>query len=79
MPVLTEEEAEILDQLLTNTTPEVNPNIEGPFIKNYRQGMMVALDKFSAQYLQSRMLATKQSPTELISNMIRKEMASTAP
>ena len=51
MPVLTEEEAEILDQLLTNTTPEVNPNIEGPFIKNYRQGMMVALDKFSARYL----------------------------
>ena len=75
MPVLTEEEAEALDELLTNTTPEVNPNVEGPFIKNYRQGMMVALDQFSAQYLQSRMLATKQTPTELISGMIRKEMA----
>ena len=75
MPILTEEEAEALDELLTNTTPEVNPNVEGPFIKNYRQGMMVALDKLSAQYLQSRMLATKQTPTELISGMIRKEMA----
>ena len=53
------EEAETLDQLLTDTTPKVNPNVEGTFIKNYRQGMMVALDKFSAQYLRSRMLATK--------------------
>jgi len=58
MPVLIEE-AETLDQLLTDTTPKVNPNVEGTFIKNYRQGMMVALDKFSAQYLRSRMLATK--------------------
>jgi len=75
MPILTEEEADILDELLTNTTPEVNPNVEGPFIKNHRLGMMVALDRFSAEYLQSRMLATKQTPTELISNMIRREMA----
>ena len=75
MPVLTEEEADALDELLTNTTPEVNLNVEGPFIKNYRRGMMVALDQFSAQYLQSRMLATKQTPAELISIMIRKEMA----
>jgi hypothetical protein len=74
MPILTEEEAEALDELLTNTTPEVNPSVEGPFIKNYRRGMMVALDQFSAQYLQSRMLATKQTPTELISSMIQKQM-----
>ena len=40
---MTEEEAEALDELLTNTTPDVNPNIEGPFIKNYRRSMMVAL------------------------------------
>jgi hypothetical protein len=77
MPILTEEEAEALDELLTNTTPEANPNVEGPFIKNYRQGMMVALDRFSAQYIQSRMLATKQTPAELISSMIQKEMAIT--
>jgi hypothetical protein len=37
--------------------------------------MMVALDQFSAQYLQSRMLATKQTPAELISSMIQKQMA----
>jgi hypothetical protein len=58
MPILTEAEADALDELLTNTTPEVNPNVEGPFIKNHRQGMMVSLDRFSAEYLQSRMLGS---------------------
>ena len=75
MPILTEEEAEALDELLTTTTPEVNPNVEGPFIKNYRQSMMVALDRLSAQYLQSRMLATKQTPTELISELVQERIA----
>ena len=75
MPILTEEEAEVLDELLTTTTPEVNPNIEGPFIKNYRRCMMVALDQLSAQYLTSKMLTTKLSPTEIISNMIRRELS----
>ena len=40
MPILTEEEAEALDELLTNTTMEVNPNFEGPFIKKYRRGIL---------------------------------------
>ena len=75
MPILTEEEAEALDELLTATIPEVNPNVEGPFIKNYRRSMMVALDQISAQYLQSRMLATNQTPTELISEMIQEKIA----
>jgi hypothetical protein len=75
MPILTEEEAEALDELLTNTIPEVNPNVEGPFIKNYRRGMMVALDQFSAQYLQSRMLATKKTPAEIIGEMVRERVA----
>ena len=75
MPILTEEEAEALDELLTATTPEVNPNVEGPFIKNYRRSMMVALDQFSAQYLQSRMLADHKTPTDIISEMIRERIA----
>ena len=75
MPILTEEEADALDKLLTNTTPDVNPNVEGPFIKNRRKGMMIALDRFSSEYLQSRMLATKQTPAELINSMIQREMA----
>jgi hypothetical protein len=37
---LTEEEAGKLDELLTNTTPEVDPSVQGPFIK-YRNMMVV--------------------------------------
>jgi hypothetical protein len=37
--------------------------------------MLVPLDLFSTQYLQARMLATKQTPTELISEMVRERIA----
>jgi hypothetical protein len=69
------EEAWELDELLTKTTPEVDPSVQGPFGK--RRAMMVFLDQVSAQYLTSKMLATKQSLTEIISDMIRREMALT--
>ena len=73
MSMLTNDEAEILDEELTRTIPKLT-DIDGPFIKNYRKSMMVALDQLSAQYIQARMLATKQSPTELISEMIREKI-----
>ena len=74
MQDMTEEEAFELDDELTRTTPKLT-DIEGPFIQKHRNSMLVALDHFSASYLQSRMLSTKQSPTELIHDMIRREMA----
>jgi hypothetical protein len=72
MSDMTEQEAWELDEILTKTTPEISPTIEGPFIKH--RNMMVVLDQLSAQYLTAKMLATKQSPTEIISDMIRREM-----
>jgi len=51
---------------------KVSPTDEGPFIKH--RNMMVILDQFSAQYLSAKMLSTKQSPTEIISSMIRREL-----
>jgi hypothetical protein len=73
MSDMTEKEAWELDELLTNTTPEIDPIVEGPFIKH--RNMMVILDNLSAEYLASKMLATKLSPTEIISNMIRRELS----
>ena len=75
MPILTDEEADALDELLTNTTPKTNPNVQGPFIKH--RDTLVILDAFSAEYLKARMLATKKTPAELINNMIHREMALT--
>jgi hypothetical protein len=72
MSDMTEQEAWELDELLTNTTPEVSPTVEGPFIKH--RNMMVILDRLSAKKKKKKMLETKQSPTEIISGMIRREM-----
>jgi len=46
MSDMTEQEAWELDELLTKTTPEVSPTVEGPFIKH--RNMMVILDQFSS-------------------------------
>ena len=73
MSEMTEEEAWELDDLLTKTTPEVDPSVQGPFIKH--RNRMVILDQLSAEYLTSKMLATKQSPTEIIGNLIRRELS----
>jgi len=69
---MTEQETWEMDELLTNTTPEVSSTIEGPFIK--QRNMMVVLDQLSAQYLTAKMLETKQSPADIISTMIRREI-----
>ena len=72
MSDMTEQEAWELDELLTKTTPEISPTEEGPFIKH--RNMMVVLDQLSAQYLTAKMLETQQSPTEIISKLIRREI-----
>ena len=72
MSDMTEQEAWELDELLTKTTPEISPTAEGPFIKH--RNMMVVLDQLSAQYLTAKMLETQQSPTEIISKLIRREI-----
>jgi hypothetical protein len=73
MSDMTEEEAWELDELLTKTIPEIDPAVQGPFIKH--RNMMVVLDHLSAEYLTAKMLTTKQSPTEIISNMVRRELS----
>jgi hypothetical protein len=73
MPILTDEEADALDELLTKTTPQTNPNVQGPFIK--RRDTLVALDTFSAEYIKAKMLSTRQTPAEIIHRMIRREMS----
>ena len=75
MSDMTEEEAWELDDLLSRTLPEVDPRVQGPFIKH--RNRMVILDQLSAEYLTAKMLATKQSPTEIINNLIRKELSLT--
>jgi hypothetical protein len=72
MAKMTEREADRLDELYTKTAPKVN--FENPGIFARQKEMVVSLDSFSARYIISKSLATKKSPTELISDMVRNDM-----
>ena len=74
---MTEEEADALDELLTRTTPKVNPAVRGITAQNgARKGFkMLAVDDFSAEYLTSKALATRQTPEEIIHALVSKEIA----
>ena len=74
MPLLTEQEAWDLDKELTETTPELT-KVEGPFIKKYRESMMVALDTLSANYVQSVSIGTHKTPSEVIGELVREKIA----
>ena len=74
MAIMTEEEAARLDELYTKTTPTVNPEKPGIFAR--QRDMAVVLDEFTSRYLAAKMLATKRSPAELISDMVHKEIQS---
>jgi len=72
MPIMTEEEAEAMDKLLTETTPKVNPAIRGV---TARKGFkMIAVDDFSADYITSKALATRQTPDEIIHELVTREL-----
>jgi hypothetical protein len=73
MAEMTEEEAHALDKLLTETTPKVNPNVRGI---TARSGfIMVHIDDFSANYITSKALATRQTPEEIIHEMVARDLA----
>jgi hypothetical protein len=76
MSKITEQEAERLDELFTNTTPTVDFDKPGLFAR--QKAMVVALDDFASRYIFSKSIATKKSPSELISDMIKKDMGISA-
>ena len=69
---MSEQEANRLDELYTKTTPAVNPDKPGIFAR--QKDMVVILDEFTSKYIYSKMIATKRTPSELISEMVHKEI-----
>jgi hypothetical protein len=72
MVKMTEEEADRLDEYYTNNLPELDFNKPGIFAQ--QKDTVVVLDSFTSKYLISKGLVTKQSPSEIISDMVRHEM-----
>jgi hypothetical protein len=73
MARMTDEEADALDELWTRTTPEIDTSRPG-FLT--RKGFtMVSLDSVTATYLQARAAVSHHSPSDIIGELVRKEMA----
>jgi hypothetical protein len=73
MPEMTEEEAGYWDDYYTKNPPKVDPAKNGGFAK--KSFRLVALDRFSEDYLLTRMLATHKTPTEIIGELVREKVA----
>jgi hypothetical protein len=72
MKEMTDEEAEYWDDFFTKNPPKVDPAKNGGFAK--KSFRLVALDKLSEDYLFTRALATHKTPTEIIGELVRKEI-----
>jgi hypothetical protein len=73
---LTDEEYDRLDEKWTKTTPEVGPNGSGYFSRRKAAARTVTIDGFSADYLMIKAMATRKTPAEIISEMVRERIAS---
>lgn len=76
MAVMTEEEADALDELLTNTTPAINPSLRG--ITSQNGFTMLTVDDFSARYITSKALATRKTTEEIIHALVNTDIAASA-
>jgi hypothetical protein len=75
MADMTDEEYDALDELLTQTTPELT-DIPGVFAR--QRFLLDCLDTVTANYIQTRAEATKQTPAQVIGLMARREIAARA-
>ena len=72
MPDMTKEEYEALEARLTNTVPTLGPNGTGFFSRKGFQ--VVGLDENTAKLLNAKAIASRQTPSEIIAAMLRREL-----
>jgi hypothetical protein len=73
MADMTDEEYDALDERWTKTTPKVNFSRPGVFAR--QRALLEVLDKVSASYIITRAEATNQTPAQIISKIVRQEIA----
>jgi len=73
MALMTEEEGRALNELLTHTTPKIDPSIKG--ITARKGFRMISIDDFTAEYITSKALATRQTPEQIVHELVQKELA----
>jgi hypothetical protein len=71
---MTEEEADALDELWTKTIPAIDTDSPGYFTRHMAH--LVEVDKLSAAWLKTKADVTQRSVTEIIGDLVRKELCS---
>jgi len=69
---LTEEEYDALDERLTKTVPILSHTRTGFFTRKGSQA--VILDEDTAKILNAKAIASRQTPSEIVISLIRKEL-----
>ena len=75
MALMTEEEADRLDELWTKTTPEIDTSKPGYF--NQHMAHLIEVDNVSAAYLRARADASHKTITQIISELVQEKIAVT--
>ena len=73
MAYMTDEEAERLDELYTKNPPDLDLDRPGIFMR--QKETPIFLDEFAVRYITNKAVATKHTPTEVVSDMIKRDMA----
>jgi hypothetical protein len=72
MAIMTDEEADALDELLTRTTPKIRTG-EGGFFTRQRN-LLNALDPVAANYIRSQAEIKNLSPSQIIGDWAREKI-----
>ena len=73
MPYMTEDEANALDEELTQTIPKVDFSKPDIFIR--QRELLNILNPAAADYIITRALATRKMPTQIISELVGEKIA----
>jgi len=72
---MTDAEYDALDDLLTKTTPKIKKGTGGIFTENRTR--MLLLDETTIRILNAQAKAVHQTPTEFVTQLIRRSIAAT--
>jgi hypothetical protein len=73
MKEMTDEEADYWDEFFTRNPPKVDPAKKGGYFTRQRE-LLNVLDKAVADYILTRAEASRQTPAQIIGELVRKEI-----
>jgi hypothetical protein len=78
MAELTDEEYDALDEYYTKNPPKIDPAKKGTgfFTRHKAAARTITIDSLSADYLTIKAMALHKTPAEIISELVKKEIAS---